>query len=265
MTDNSREARVLDAVVALVDSLLHDFDIVELLTELTERCADLLDVASAGLVLGDPFHRLRLMAATSDRIEEVELFQLQSAEGPCLDCYTSGEAVSVADLAAAVERWPLFVPAARAAGFASVHAVPMRAAGNALGALGLFGTSVGALTDADLLVGRSLAHIASVAIVQEHPPAPEVVWPQLHTALARRVVVEQAKGFLRERLDVSVAQAFVLLRRYARSTGTHLSGVARQLMSDPDARPPIIETIKRMTADDTAGSHASGRPQPGSD
>ncbi len=257
MTDDTREARVLDAVVALVDSLLHDFDIVELLTELTERCAELLDITSAGLVVGDPLHRLHLMAATSAGTE-VELFQLQADEGPCLDCFTTGEAVSVADLAAVVERWPLFVPAARAAGVESVHALPMRAAGNALGALGLFGSSPGALNDADLLVGRSLAHIASVAIVQEHPPAAQAVYPQLRTALARRVVVEQAKGFLRERLDVSIARAFVLLRRYARTSNTHLSEVARQLMSEPAARPAIIETIRRMAGDDSDGSKVSG-------
>ena len=249
MTNGDREARVLEAVVTLVDSLLHDFDVVELLTDLTERCAQLLDVASAGLVLADPRQQLHLMAATSDRTEELELFQLQTDEGPCLDCFTTGEPVSVADLVSAAERWPRFVPAASEAGFASVHAVPMRAAGSVLGALGLFGTRVGALNEADLLVGRSLAHVASVAIVQEHAPTPEVVLPHLRSALASRVVVEQAKGFLRERLDVSVAEAGTVLRRYARSSGTHLTTVARQLMSEPDARPAIVAALRDLTAD----------------
>ena len=65
MTEIPRETGVLDAVVSLVDSLLDDFDIVELLTELTEQCAQLLDVASAGLLLADPRRQLHLMAATS--------------------------------------------------------------------------------------------------------------------------------------------------------------------------------------------------------
>lgn len=245
MTD-AREARVLDAVVTLVDSLLNDFDVVELLSDLTGQCTAVLDVAAAGLLLSGPGRRLHLMAATSERAEELELFQLQTDEGPCLDCFTTGEAVSVADLTAMTRRWPQFVPAALGAGFASVHAVPMRAAGSPLGALGLFGTVVGELNGADLLVARSLAHVASVAIVQEHPPTPETVLPNLRSALARRVVVEQAKGYLRERLDLELPDAFAVLRRYARRYDTHVSDVARQLMSEPDTRSTIVARLAEL-------------------
>src|ERR1700710_501846 len=107
-----RETRVLDAVVSLVDSLLDDFDVVDLLTELTERCAELLDVAAAGILLADPLQNLHLLAATSEKARDLELFQLQADQGPCLDCYASGQPVSVADLAAESARWPRFVPAA---------------------------------------------------------------------------------------------------------------------------------------------------------
>ncbi|GAB2479553.1 GAF and ANTAR domain-containing protein [Jatrophihabitans fulvus] len=248
MTDDEREAHVLDAVVTLVDSLLQDFDLVELLTDLTERCVGLLDVASAGLLLADPRRRLRLMASTSDTNEGVELFQLQADEGPCLDCFAAGQPVSVADLADTAGRWPRFTPVARAAGYASVHAVPMRAAGGALGALGLFGTRPGVLNEADLLVGRSLAHVASVAIVQEHPPTSDLLLPRLRGALARRTVVEQAQGYVRETLDVGVAEALSLLRRYARTSGIHLSDVARLLVSERDARPAILTGLRELVA-----------------
>ena len=248
MNDTARETRVLDAVVSLVDSLLDDFDVVDLLTELTERCAELLDVAAAGLLLADPLGRLHLLAATSEKTRDLELFQLQADEGPCVDCYASGLPVSVADLAAASPRWPRFVPAAVDAGFASVHAVPMRAAGIVLGALGLFGTHSGELNDADLLVGQSLAHIACVAILQEHAPSASAVLPRLRTALAARLVVEQAKGFLRERLDVSVEDAFTLLRRYARSHDDHLTDVSRRLIAEPDSRPAILAAMATIKA-----------------
>ena len=248
MNDTARETRVLDAVVSLVDSLLDDFDVVDLLTELTERCAELLDVAAAGLLLADPLERLHLLAATSEKTRDLELFQLQADEGPCVDCYASGLPVSVADLAAASPRWPRFVPAAVDAGFASVHAVPMRAAGTVLGALGLFGTHSGELNDADLLVGQSLAHIACVAILQEHSPNASAVLPRLRTALAARLVVEQAKGFLRERLDVSVEDAFTLLRRYARSHDDHLTDVSRRLIAEPDSRPAILAAMATIKA-----------------
>ncbi len=141
MTDTPRETRVLDAVVSLVDTLLVDFDVVDLLTELTERCAELLDIASAGFLLADPLKQLRLVAVTSEQARELELFQLQADEGPCVDCFVTGQPVSVANLQTEAKRWPRFVPTALDAGFASVHAVPMRAAGLVLGALGLFGTT----------------------------------------------------------------------------------------------------------------------------
>ena len=112
MTETPRETRVLDAVVSLVDSLLDDFDVVDLLTGLTERCAELLDIEAAGFLLADPLHQLRLLAATSEQARELELFQLQADEGPCVDCYATGQPVSVADIQAATERWPRFVPAA---------------------------------------------------------------------------------------------------------------------------------------------------------
>jgi GAF domain-containing protein len=248
MTETPRETRVLDAVVSLVDSLLDDFDVVDLLTELTERCAQLLDVESAGLLLADPLEQLRLLAATSEATRELELFQLQADEGPCVDCYSTGQPISVADLQAEADRWPRFVPAALDAGFASVHAVPMRAAGIVLGALGLFGASPGALNDADLLVGQTLAHIASVAILQEHPHTPATVMPPLRNALTSRILVEQAKGFLRETLDVSVEQAFQLLRAYARTNGEHLTDVARRLMTDRSSRPALLAAISEFAS-----------------
>lgn len=246
MTEIARETRVLDAVVSLVDTLLDDFDIVELLTELTERCAELLDITSAGLLLADPRGQLHLMAATSEATHALELFQLQADEGPCLECFASGQPVSVADLRDSAQRWPRFVPTATDAGFASVHAAPMRAAGTVLGALNLFGTHVGELNAADLLVSQTLAHIASVAILQGHSPTPSTVPPQLRAALVCRVVVEQAKGFLRERLDVSVEQAFALLRHYARNHGDHMTLVSRRLMTEPDAREEILTAMTQM-------------------
>ena len=248
VTDTPRETRVLDAVVSLVDSLLDDFDVVDLLTVLTERCAELLDIEAAGFLLADPLQQLRLLAATTEHARELELFQLQADEGPCLECYLTGQPLSVANIQGAMEQWPRFVPAAVRAGFASVHAVPMRAAGIVLGALGLFGTRCGELTEADLLVGQSLTHIACVAILQEHPPAPSTVMPQLRSALTSRVIVEQAKGLLHETLDVSVEQAFNLLRTYARVNGKHLTDVARRLVTDRYSRPMLVGELAELAA-----------------
>lgn len=249
VNDNLRETRVLSAVVSLVDSLLDDFDVVDLLTELTERCAELLDVASAGFLLADPLHRLHLLAATSEQTRELELFQLQAEQGPCIECYLTGEPVLVADVRSEADRWPQFVPAAVDAGFAAVHAVPMRAAGSVLGALGLFDTRPGELTEADRLVGQTLAHIACVAVLQEHPPTTATVVAPLRSALTSRMLVEQAKGFLSEMLGVSVDKSFQLLRAYSRSRGEHLTDVARRLMRERHTRPEIVRALSELARD----------------
>ena len=248
MTGMPRETGALDAVDSLVDSLLHEFDVVELLTDLTNRCADLLDVASAGLLLADPQGQLHLMAATSEGTRALELFRLLADEGPCLDCYSIGQPVSASDLLTERQRWPQFAVAATDIGFASVHAVPMRAAGTVLGALGLFGTDVGALNEPDLLTAQTLAHIASVAILQERPRNPASVAARLKFALTSRTVIEQAKGYLSESLDMSVDDAFVLLRGYARDSEQHLTEVARGLLSDPWVREFILVALNNITA-----------------
>ncbi|UXA15279.1 GAF and ANTAR domain-containing protein [Mycobacterium sp. SMC-8] len=242
MMDDARETQVLDALVSFVDRLLVDVDVVDLLIELTERCAELFDVA-AGFLLADQFGKLNLLAASSEQARELELFQLRANEGPCLGCYASGEPVSVADLHGAVLRWPRFVPAALDAGFGSVDAVPMCAAGDVVGALGLFAVRPDALTDADRHLAQTLAHIVCVTIVQDLSPARPSLLPQLRAAFAARVVVDQATSFLREVLGVSVEDAFEILRAYARARGEHLSHVARRLMTDKYSRPVLVAAI----------------------
>jgi len=227
----TREAEVSQAFVTLASSLVNGYDVVDLLDELTADCARLLDVSSAGLLLADGRGVLHVMAASSEQTRQLEVFQLQRADGPCLDCYHDGAQVAVADLDAELERWPQFVPAARAVGFRSVHALPMRLRDNVLGALGLFGTTVGALNDEDLALGQALADVASVALVQDKAAGDStVVNEQLQTALTSRVVLEQAKGVLAQLGGLDMTHAFAVLRGYARDNGVRLTDVAQAVV-----------------------------------
>lgn len=229
---SGREAAVSRAFVQLANSIVDGVDVVDLLGTLTTECARLLDIASAGLLLADRQAVLHVVAASSEATRSLELFQLQREQGPCLDCFHSGEAVSVPDLAAEAGRWPAFVGAAQAAGFASVHALPMRLRENVLGALGLFGSTAGALDDNDLDLGQALAHVASVALVADRATADHaVVAEQLQSALTSRVLVEQAKGLLAQLGDLEMAQAFEALRRYSRDHNERLTEVARRVVS----------------------------------
>jgi GAF domain-containing protein len=223
-----RQQAVTRAFVSLARSLADGVDPVDLLSGLAEDAARLLDVASTGILLADPDHVLHVVAASSEATRALEVYQLQREQGPCLDCYRGGTPVSAADLPAETSRWPLFVEAATAAGFASVHAVPIRLRDNVLGVMGLFGTQVGALADDDLGLGQALAYVAAVAIVQDKAAADSaLVNEQLQSALTSRVLVEQAKGVLAQRGDLTMDRSFAVLRRYARDHSLRLTDVAR--------------------------------------
>jgi len=225
MTRTERD--VTQVFVALAGALAGGDDVVELLTTLTGECARLLDVASAGLLLADQRGMLHVMAASSERTRELEVFQLQREEGPCRDSYLAGAAISVPDLAAETDRWPQFTLHALAAGFASVHALPMRMRDAKLGTLSLFGTSVGDLNPEDLSLGQALADVASVAIVQDRTSSDQAsINTQLQRALTSRVVLEQAKGVLAQQGALDMQDAFAVLRRYARDHNLRLSDLA---------------------------------------
>lgn len=227
-----REGAVTAALVALASSLATGDDVVDLLDMLTTTCAGLLDVASAGLLLADARGVLHVLASSSQATRALEAFQLQRDEGPCRDCYHTGQAVSVSDLTAAEARWPAFVPAARAAGFASVHAVPLRFRSTTLGALNLFGAYPGTLNDADLGLGQALADVASVALIQ-HTAATDqkAVTGQLGTVLAGRAQVERAKGVLAQVGNLDMDEAFTALRGHARAHTLRLTEVADAIVT----------------------------------
>ena len=221
------ENDVTRAFVALSGALAAGDDVVELLTTLTGQCARLLDVASAGLLLADDRGVLHVLAASSERTRELEVFQLQREDGPCRDSYLGGAAISVPDLAAETDRWPLFAPHALEAGFASVHALPMRLGQAKLGTLGLFGTTVGKLDAEDLSLGQALADVASVALVRDRTSSDQAaINAQLQTALSSRVVLEQAKGVLAQQGQLEMQEAFLVLRRYARDHNLRLTDLA---------------------------------------
>ncbi|MFS8096974.1 GAF and ANTAR domain-containing protein [Lentzea alba] len=226
-----RESRLLQAFVQLADTLVDDYDVVDVLHLLVDHCVQLLDATAAGLMLSDQRGGLRVVAYTSAQTRMLELFQLQASEGPCLDCVHSGEPVLVGDLSAETLRWPKFAPLAIEEGFASVHAVPMRLRRETIGTLNLFRRETGLLGDEDLLVVRALADTATIGILQERAiRRSEVVTEQLQTALNSRVVIEQAKGVLAFAGNLEMEQAFNALRGYARNGGRRLADVARELV-----------------------------------
>jgi GAF domain-containing protein len=188
--------------VELADTLVADFDVLDFLHMLATRCTELLDVTASGVLLVDPAEDLRVMAASSEQVRLLELFQLQNDQGPCLDCYRSGQPVSVSDLAAEERRWPRFAAQARQQGYSAVLALPMRLRQKTIGALNLFSAAPG-LTSADVQIAQALADVATIGLLQHRAQhEADTVVTQLQTALNSRVLIEQAKGILAERFGL---------------------------------------------------------------
>jgi GAF domain-containing protein len=224
----NRESVLARTMVDLADTLVDDFDIVDLLTTLSDRCVDVLDVAAAGIMLATPAGELQLITASSEAMRLVELFELQTNEGPCLDSFQSRRAVVNQDLTAADGRWPRFAPVAVQMGFRAADAIPMRLRGDIIGALNLFRNEMGSLNPDDVLVAQAFADIATIAILQNRNElAKQDLNAQLESALSSRVVIEQAKGMIAERRSIATAEAFTHLRHYARSHNLRLADVAR--------------------------------------
>ena len=227
-----RERLLSSAFVGLADTLVDDYDIIDLLDRLVGHSIDLLAADAAGILLADAQGSLRVVASSNEDAELMELLQLQADQGPCVDCVRTGTPVSVADLADTAGRWPVLATAMRDRGMLrSVHALPLRLRGEAIGALNLFHRQPGALPEADLELGQALADVATIGILHERAiRRGEVLNEQLQTALTSRVIIEQAKGILAQRSGLSMNAAFDRLRGYSRNHNQRLSEVARRVV-----------------------------------
>ncbi|MFI6244407.1 GAF and ANTAR domain-containing protein [Micromonospora sp. NPDC050795] len=234
------ESQLTDVLVEMADTLVDDFDVLDFLHVLTKRCVELLGVSAAGLLLTDQQGALQVVAASSERTRLLELFQLQTDQGPCLDCFRTGGPVSVADLPTA-DRWPIFAAAAAEVGFAAVHAMPMRLRSEVIGALNLFDVHPRTLDKSQLRIGKALADVATIGLLQQraiHRGA--ILTEQLQTALNSRVLIEQAKGVLAERLQVDVDEAFALMRSGARNHNRRLSDFAQAIVDGSEEISPTM-------------------------
>ncbi len=228
----TRESVLTNTFVELADTLVDDFDIVDLLTTLSARCVEILDVDAAGIMLVGSDGTLRAAASSSEVMRIVELFEIQAQEGPCWDCYRTGQPVVNQDLADVDGRWPTFAPVATAAGFRAADAVPLRLRDKVIGALNLFSAEPGSLDDDDLVVARALADVATIAILQQRRIFDtDTVNDQLNHALTSRITIEQAKGIVAERERLDMPEAFDRLRAYARSNNQRLHDVATALIN----------------------------------
>jgi GAF domain-containing protein len=233
VSDHTASTQTLTATtfVEIVDALVGDFDVIDVLTLLTARCVELLDAAAAGILLADSDGHLCVVGASTEQIHLLELFQIQNDEGPCFDCYQSGQVVLHSDLDT-VTPWPGFAAECTAAGYRSVCAVPLRHRSATLGCLNLFMSEPGGLTDEDVALAQALADVASITIVQDQAIRDAAIREgHLQHALTSRIAIEQAKGMLAERNNVDMDEAFSRLRAYSRNNNRGLTNVAEAVVA----------------------------------
>jgi transcriptional regulator with GAF, ATPase, and Fis domain len=237
----ARDDLLARTFVDVADTLVADFDLVEFLTLLTVRCVELFDLAAAGLMLSDATDGVRVAASSNQRMQLLELFELQYDEGPCLDCFRNGDPVRCDDLTAAGSRWPTFVPEAISAGYTSVYALPMRLRHQVIGSLNLLGHATDALDDEGMAEAQAVADVATIGILQQRAASEQrILTQQLQYALESRVLIEQAKGILAEFGRVDMDEAFAMLRKYARDHNTRLAEVAGALVGRQLSAPAVF-------------------------
>lgn len=234
--DRDREPRIIDAFVELADTLVDEYDVVEFFHRLLDHALPLLRADAGGLLLHHD-GALRVVAASSEDMGTLELFELQNSEGPCFDAYSDGDTITVARLDDAIDRWPIFVPEALRRGFRSAHAVPLRLRDRTIGALNLFSRREQDLEQRDVRLIRGLADAATIAVLPARAIArSSETAGHLQIALDSRVIIEQAKGRVAEHTGHDMQRAFESLRGFARSHNRRLTEVAQAVV---DGELPI--------------------------
>jgi GAF domain-containing protein len=234
-----RQTAAFDALVELADTLVGDYDVAEFLQLLIHRCAELLQADAAGVLLESPDGHLQLVAAVSDEMRAIEELEIRTGEGPSTAAYQRGQPVIAEDLRDFEEQWPQVVPRLLAMGMHSAHGFPMRLRDHCVGAINVYRSEAGHFSDEDRRLGQVLADIATIGILQERKvAAAELVTEQLQLALESRVVIEQAKGMLAERHDITALEAFEVMRRHARERNRRLRDVCQDIIDGTGpARP----------------------------
>ena len=222
----------VDTLVVLSDTLVDDFDIIDMLTLLAQRCVELLEVSAAGVMLMRSDGGLQVVGSSSEEMRILELYEVQANEGQCIDAFRTGDCVSSTDLEGARVRWLQFAARALASGFRAAEAVPLRLRDSGIGALNLCHVAPVTLEPSALRAAQVFADLATIAVLQHNAfLRAQEVNSQLNNALESRVIIEQAKGVIAQQDQVDVAEAFEILRHHSRSTNTRLIDIARAVVN----------------------------------
>ncbi|TWD82156.1 ANTAR domain-containing protein [Kribbella amoyensis] len=232
MTEASQQLPpgVVRELAAATTALTEDHDVVGTLTQLLVGCARVTRAEAAGLLVQGPAPgSLELLASTSHRAAELELYQLHTDQGPCIEAIQENAPRSATGLAEVTGRWPQLVGVFLKNDFTGAHASPLRWRGEALGALGLFfadGTAAEGIDD----LAQAFADMATLTIVHAGTVSADQVIEQTQAALAERTVIEQAKGVLAYQRGLQMDASFDELLTMAAEQDRPAAQVAAEIV-----------------------------------
>ncbi len=217
---------LFDVLKRFANTLAHDYDVADVLYELTEHAVEVLGATSAGVSLAEADGVLKFVTASSQAAADIELVQQESQQGPCHEAYTTATAVMVNNIGEA-SSWPVYRSKAREVGLLAVAGIPLTTGDRHLGAMNIYADGPRDWTPEDIAAASVLADMATSYVVHASELArAQRINEQLQQALTSRIVIEQAKGILAGERGLRVDDAFELLRKHARRNGASLSSVA---------------------------------------
>lgn len=224
------EVRVAEAVLDLARRV-SDFDVLDLLHDLTDHALTLLTGQGIGITIVDARGRVRYLTASDERCRKLEEIQIELGEGPCVDSARSTNPlgpIAFGDGSPGAMRWPRFAAHFHTARVIAIAAVPLRTSETTIGALNLINTRPPVLTSLDLDVAQALADADAVCFLNRRRPREQAeITDQLLAALNHRITIEQVKGVLAERFRISMDEAFARLRGHAPRRRTSMVPVER--------------------------------------
>ena len=224
------------ALTRILAAIVRDHELADLFADVVRDCASLLPADAAAILVDNGRHGLELLSATSHRTAELEVYQAQRSNGPCVDVLATGEAISATGTAEIVDRWPDVGQLVVASGFRAVHAFPMTWHGQTVGGLNVFSERPEPLSEASQALAQHFADAATLALLQPRGLDDDELAERVAAALEGRAVIEQAKGVLAQRLGLDMAAAYDNLVDRALHDAASLSATARQVIGEAQGR-----------------------------
>ncbi|KGJ75694.1 hypothetical protein GY21_09635 [Cryobacterium roopkundense] len=180
---------------------------------------------------GAPFGA-ETVCASDQKSARFDELQLDLGEGPGWDALRTGLPVAVHDIRSGTESlWPALLSAVGGVGIRGVSAFPLMMGSLMIGAVGLYSWNPGTLTPPERLDASMLASIVAKQVLRRALNAQTFTSPEGDNESYSRRVVHQATGMVLAQLNLSAADALLIIHGHAFSNGRTVRDVAADVVA----------------------------------